>query len=209
MNFHVFFQSFYLCFFVLISVGPVFLTTANISMTKGYREGFFAILGCFCADTIFISLGAISAKAVVSAIPQQVLMFLTLFAGCFLLHIAYGFWHTDLNKIKVQKINKKSFAISIKMFVLTLSSPLSIIGYGAIFSQVIDSSLSTVSAILGGILASGFTHTLIVLTFSSIGKKISNKWLSILNKISALLIGCFAGLLLVKFCKELVGVFFQ
>ena len=209
MNFHVFFQSFYLCFFVLITVGPVFLTTANIAMTRGFRNGFFAILGCFCADAIFISLGAISAKAVVSAISQQVLMFLTLFAGCFLLHIAYGFWHTDLNKIKVQKINKTNFAISIKMFILTLSSPLSIIGYGAIFSQVIDSSLSTVSAILGGILASGFTHTLIVLTFSSIGKKISNKWLSILNKISALLIGCFAGLLLVKFCKELVGVFFQ
>ncbi len=208
MNFHVFFQSFYLCFFVLITVGPVFLTTANIAMTRGFRNGFFAILGCFCADAIFISLGAISAKAVVSAISQQVLMFLTLFAGCFLLHIAYGFWHTDLNKIKVQKINKTNFAISIKMFILTLSSPLSIIGYGAIFSQVIDSSLSTMSAILGGILASGFTHTLIVLTFGSIGKKISNKWLSILNKISALLIGCFAGLLLAKFCKELVGVFF-
>ena len=208
MNFHVFFQSFYLCFFVLITVGPVFLTTANIAMTRGFRNGFFAVLGCFCADAIFISLGAISAKAVVSAISQQVLMFLTLFAGCFLLHIAYGFWHTDLNKIKVQKINKTNFAISIKMFILTLSSPLSIIGYGAIFSQVIDSSLSTMSAILGGILASGFTHTLIVLTFGSIGKKISNKWLSILNKISALLIGCFAGLLLAKFCKELVGVFF-
>ena len=204
MNIHVFFQSFYLCFFVLISVGPVFLTTANISITKGYREGFFAILGCFCADAIFISLGAISAKAVVSAIPQQVLMFLTLFAGCFLSKIAYSFWKTDISKIKAQKLNKTNFALSIKMFLLTLSSPLSIIGYGAIFSQVIDGGSSTISAIFGGVLAAGFTHTLIVLTFGSIGKKINNKFLSVLNKFSALWIAGFSCLLIYKFFKDLL-----
>ncbi|MBQ7552314.1 MAG: LysE family transporter [Rickettsiales bacterium] len=204
MNIHVFFQSFYLCFFVLISVGPVFLTTANISMTRGCKNGFFAALGCCLADVIFISLGAISAKAIVSAIPQSVLMFLTLFAGCFLLKIAYSFWQTDVNKLKAQKIKQKNFAISIKMFLLTFSSPLSIIGYGAIFSQIINTNTSSLSAIFGGIFASLSAHSLIVLTFGGIGKKINNKLLSILNKISALWIAGFACLLIVKFCKDLL-----
>lgn len=206
MSWHVFFQSFYLCFFVLISVGPVFLTTANISMTRGYKNGLFAIFGCICADAIFISIGAISAKAVVSAIPQQVLMFLTLFAGCFLLKIAYGFWRTDIGKVKARKINKTNFAISLKMFLLTLSSPLSIVGYGAIFSQIIDTNSSSISAIFGGILAAVFTHSLIVFTFGSIGKRINSKLLSVLNKISALWIAGFACLLVIKFCKDVIHV---
>ena len=135
-------------------------------------------------------------------------MFLTLFAGCFLLKIAYGFWKTDISKIKAQKINKTNFAVSMKMFILTFSSPLSIIGYGAIFSQIIDCDASTISAVFGGALASFLTHSLIVMTFGTIGKKINNKILSLLNKISALWISCFAVVLIYKFCKELVGVFF-
>ena len=204
MNFSVFFQTFYLCFLVLISVGPVFITTANISMTRGYRAGFFCILGCVLADFVFITAGALCAKAVIALIPQSIIMLLSLFAGCFLLHIAYGFWKTDISKIKTQQINKKNIALSLKMFCLTLSSPMSIIGYGAIFSSVVDVSQSIISAILGGCCAACFTHTLIVLSFGTLGKKINTKILSILNRISAILISCFACLLIVNFVKELL-----
>ena len=204
MNFSVFFQTFYLCFLVLISVGPVFITTANISMTRGYRAGFFCILGCVLADFVFITAGALCAKAVIALIPQSIIMLLSLFAGCFLLHIAYGFWKTDISKIKTQQINKTNIALSLKMFCLTLSSPMSIIGYGAIFSSVVDVSQSIISAILGGCCAACFTHTLIVLSFGTIGKKINTKILSILNRISAILISCFACLLIVNFVKELL-----
>ena len=207
MNFSVFFQTFYLCFLVLISVGPVFITTANLSMTRGYKVGFFCILGCVLADFIFITAGALCAKAVIALIPQSVIMFLSLFAGCFLLHIAYGFWKTDISKIKTQKINKTNFALSLKMFCLTLSSPLSIIGYGAIFSSVVDVSKSMLSAILGGCCAACFTHTLIVVCFGTLGKKINTKILSILNKISAILISCFASLLVFNFVKTLINTF--
>lgn len=171
-------------------------------MTKGYRNGFFAILGCFLADAVFITLGAISAKAVVSAIPVAILTFLTLFAGCFLAKIAYGFYKTDVSKIRIQQMNKINVAVTLKMFILTFSSPLSIIGYGAIFSQVIDSETSIVSTISGGLFASMTTHSLIVCTFASIGKRINSKLLSILNKISALWIGGFSCLLLLKFLRE-------
>ena len=205
MNFSVFFQTFYLCFLVLISVGPVFITTANLSMTRGYKTGFFCILGCVLADFIFIIAGALCAKAVIALIPNSVIMVLSLLAGGFLLHIAYGFWKTDISKIKTEKINKKSFALSLKMFCLTLSSPLSIIGYGAIFSSVVDVNTAMMSAILGGCCAACFTHTLIVLFFGTLGKKINVKILSILNRVSAILISCFAMLLVFNFVKTLFG----
>ena len=208
MNLYVFIQSFYLCFLVLISVGPVFLTTANISMVRGYKNGFFAILGCIIADAIFITSGAIAAKAIVSSIPNVLLMFLSLCAGSYLLKIAYGFWKTDVSAVKTQEVNKTNFALSLKMFLLTFSSPLSIIGYGTIFSQIINSESSIFSAIFGGISAACFTHCLIVITFATIGKKINIKILSILNKMSAILISCFALLLLFNFCKNLISLIF-
>ncbi len=202
MNFSVFLQSFSLCFLVLISVGPVFLTTANIAMTRGYKNGFFAIFGCIIADSVFITAGAIAAKTIVASIPQICLILLTLFAGCYLMKISYGFWKTDIEKIKTQKIKKTNFALTFKMFLLTFSSPLSIIGYGTIFSQIIDGNTSVASTILGGVCASCFTHSLIVSVFATIGKKVNYKILLILNKISALLIFGFSCSLLVKFCQS-------
>ena len=203
MNFHVFFQTFYLCFLVLISVGPVFVTTANLSMTRGYKTGLFCILGCFIGDCIFITLGAIAANAVVSAIPKVVLNGLTLVAACFLFHIAYVFFKTDVRNVKsLQLETKKNIFITLKMLLITLSSPFSIIGYGLIFSQVIDSSTSIVSTILGGICASFVTHNLIVGGFSFLGKKVSIKIMSVLNKLSAILISCFASVLVFNFIKS-------
>ena len=202
MSCSVFFQTFYLCFLVLITVGPVFITTANLSMTRGYKIGLFCIAGCILGDSIFITIGAIAAKAVVNAIPNVVLNILKIVAVCFLLHIAYGFWRTDISKIKTINVDtKKNIFITIKMLLLTLSSPLSIIGYSLIFSQIIDSSTTslTISAILGGICASIVAHNIIVGSFAFVGKKINIKLMSILNRISAILISCFAVMILVNF----------
>ena len=206
MNLHLFIKTFCLCFVVLISVGPVFLTTANIAMTRGYKAGFFCILGCIIGDIIFITTGALCANAVVSAIPKPVFMLLSLFAGLFLLHIAHGFWKTDLSKIKGKNLKQKDIALTIKMLCLTLSSPLSIVGYGAIFSSVIDASSSILSAILGGCTAAIFTHSLIAIGFGILGKKINMKILSILNKVSAGMICFYASLIIIKFIKELISV---
>ena len=204
MSIDIFLKSFYLCFLVLISVGPVFLTTANISMTRGCKEGFFAALGCISADILFIVAGAVSARAIVAMIPDIIMILLKLFAGSFLLYIAINFWRTDVKGIKARTIHRKNFALIFKMFCLTISSPISIIGYGAIFSQVIDSNTSLLSAIFGGIMASILTHSLIVCSFSTLGKKINDNILSFLNKFSALWIGGFAILLIVNFFKQVI-----
>lgn len=204
INFSVFWQTFYLCFLVLISVGPVFLTTANIAMTRGYKAGLFCILGCIFADFIFITLGVFCAKAVISALPKVLIMLLSLCAACYLLYIAFNFWKSDVSKLKSEKINKTGFSLSVKMACLTLSSPLSIAGYGAIFSSIIGSSEHTFSSLFGGYFAAIFTHILIMVSFATIGKKLNVKVLSILNKLSAILISGFAFLLIANFIKELI-----
>ena len=204
MSIDIFLKSFYLCFLVLISVGPVFLTTANISMTRGFKEGFFAVIGCISADILFIVAGAMSARAIVAMIPEVIMISLKLFAGSFLLYIAISFWRKNMKELKSRNIRRKNFALTFKMFCLTISSPISIIGYGAIFSQIIDSNNSLLSAIFGGIMASILVHSLIVCSFATLGKKINENILSFLNKFSALWIGSFAILLIVNFFKQII-----
>lgn len=204
-DFSIFIKTFWMVFLVVSSVGPAFITTANLSMTYGYKKGFIGILGCWTIDILYVSIGALALKAVANIVSKDIMTMMSLFASFFLIYIAYGFWKTDISKIKTQKINKTNFALSFKMFCLTLSSPLSIIGYGAIFSSIVDVSNSIVSAILGGCCAACFTHSLIVVSFATIGKKINTKILSILNKASAILISGFALLLVFNFVKTLVG----
>ena len=66
----IFLQTFYLVFLVLMSVGPGFLTIANIAMTRGYKTSACAVCGCIIGDCIYITIGAFCAKEIVNAIPE-------------------------------------------------------------------------------------------------------------------------------------------
>ncbi len=193
MNLYVFFQTFYLVFLILASVGPGFLTIANIAMTRGYKTSALAVCGCFLGDIILISLGAFFAKEAINKIPQNIMSFLLFFAIILLFYLAIKFLRTDISKLKAKKFDKNSgFSLAIILFCLKMSSPISIVGYGVIFTQVINTSNGLISACLGGYFASLTVNILMVSIFGTIGKKINVKILSFLNKSAAIFIMCFA-----------------
>lgn len=205
MSFSVFFTSFYLVFLVLASVGPGFLTIANISMTKGYKTSATAVCGCFLGDCILISLGAICAKQVVDNIPQIALTILGFVAVAFLLYLSVRFWKTDISNIKIKKLNKKDgISLAISLFCLKMSSPISIGGYGIIFSTILTSKNYILSAIFGGIFASIVVNALMVSIFGTIGRKINSNILRTISKISSIFIGGFAVCLLVNIIKGMI-----
>ena len=205
MSFSVFFTSFYLVFLVLISVGPGFLTIANISMTRGYKTSAVAVFGCFLGDCILISLGAICAKQVVDNIPQIALTILGVVAVIFLLYLSIKFWKIDISNIKVKKLNKKDgISLAISLFCLKMSSPISIGGYGIIFSTILTSKNYILSAIFGGIFASFVVNVLMVLVFGTLGKKINGNILIKISKVSSVFIGGFAVCLLINIIKGMI-----
>ena len=200
-----FLKSFYLVFLVLASVGPGFLTIANIAMTKGYKTSAVAVCGCFLGDCILISLGAICAKNVVDNIPQTALTILGFVAVFFLLYLSVRFWRINTGKLKAKTFSKTDgFSLAITLFCLKMSSPISIGCYGIIFSTILTSNHYVLSAIVGGIFASIVVNTLMVSIFGTIGKKININILRTISKISSIFIGGFAVCLLVNIIKGII-----
>ena len=201
MLFSVFIQSLIATFLVIASVGPVFLTTANIAMTQGYKSGLYAIFGCIIGDIIFITIACFATNVVVSFMPQYIVIILMLCAGTLLIKIAYAFWRKDIKNINALKINKENIYLSIKMLFLTLSSPLSIIGYSVVFTAIVAKSDAILQPMSGGYCGVFLAHFAIVAIFGIIGKKINSKALFILNKLSACLIAFYAILIFIKAIK--------
>ena len=203
-DFSIFIKTFWMVFLVVSSVGPAFITTANLSMTYGYKKGFIGILGCWTIDILYVSIGALALKAVANIVSKDIMTMMSLFASFFLIYIAYGFWKTDISKIKSQTTKKDNVKIYLKMLCLAASSPLAILGYGAIFSSFISADNNLLSVLLGGYLGTIISHSCIVLFFATLGKKIKDKFLVILNKVSAGIITCFAIGLIINFIKTFI-----
>ena len=207
MDIAVFIQIFIPVVLLMLSVGPVFITIANISMLHGYRQGFFVAIATFLGNVVYITIGALAANEFISMIPKPIMMFLPIIGACFLLNLAHSFWKKDISKIKDINVNKFDMAILVKMFCLTLSSPVAIIGYGVIFTSIatnIHSSL--LSALLGGYCGAIAGKILIITFFGTLGKKISKQILNIINKVSACLLCCYALLLTGKVIKEFISL---
>ena len=71
MNFAIFTQIFIPVIILMLSAGPVFITIANISMLHGYKQGFFVAMATFLGNAIYITLGAVVAKEIISIIPNE------------------------------------------------------------------------------------------------------------------------------------------
>ena len=198
-----FFQIFYPVFLVVIAVGPGFITIANTSMNYGFKKGMVAVFGGWCVDITYITIGAFAIKIILDSLSENFISYMSLFASAFLLYISYSFWKIDVNKIKSFNLKKNSISIFTKMLILGFSSPIAIVGYSAIFSTVSNDNTLMLPKLLGGYCAALFGHSCVVILFSTIGKKINNNILIILNKISAFLIACFAFMLIFNFIKYL------
>ncbi len=203
MDLSVFCQSFNFVFLILIAVGPGFLTIANIAITRGYKTSAVAVCGCFLGDCILISLGVFFAQKAITIIPKEILICLSFVAVFLLYYLSFKFITTDVYSLKTKILDKKNgIALSISLFCLKMSSPICIIGYSIVFTQLIKTSNAYMSACFGGYSASIVANIIMVSVFGTIGRKINVKALSILNKISAIFIGCFATFLFFQALKE-------
>lgn len=207
MDFGIFCKTFYLVFLVLIAVGPGFLTIANIAMTRGLKTSAVAVCGCFLGDCIYMVLGALCAKEIVAAIPQSLSLVLSIVAICLLLYLAYSFYKVDIKTLKAREFSKKSgLSLAVSLFCLKMTSPICMVGYSIIFTQVIatNTTSNVLSAILGGCTASFVENIFMITTFSTVGKKMKTGILSMINKFSAVFIACFALFLVAKLVLSLV-----
>ena len=211
----VFLTIFYPIFLTSIAVGPVFITIANISIISGVKNGLFSVIGVIIGNITYTTIGVLTAQQVISAIPDKVMLFVSFFATLFLIYIAVGFWRRDLSNIDDDKLFKPSLQLVLKMFTVTLSSPLAIAGYVTTFltfANVVKQSL--LFSWLGAVSATLVVYPAIALFFGFLGgkfkkmkKEASIRYFTILNRSSSVLLAGFASITLFKFVKTIIIMF--
>ena len=215
MNFLVFWTLFYPIFLTSIAVGPVFITTANISITYGMKNGLFAVIGVAFGNILYMFIGALTAQSLIVAIPDNVMIFVSFLATLFLIYIAIGFWRKNISNVEKTKAFKPNFKTIVKMFTITLSSPVVIAGYSITFLTFASFvRKSFFSAISGGVIAAIIAYSLIAIVFGLLGKKIRKlqkekylKLLVILNKTASVLLLGFASITLFNFFRTIFLMF--
>ena len=217
MNFSVFLTLFYPIFLTSIAVGPVFITTANISITYGLKNGLFSVVGVAFGNILYMFIGALTAQSLIVAIPDKVMLFVSFLATLFLIYIAIGFWRKTITNIEKTKAFKQNFKTILKMFTITLSSPIVIAGYSITFLTFASAvRKSFFSAIFGGITSAIIAYSLIAVVFGLLGKKIKKlqkekylKLLVIFNKTASVLLLGFASITLFNFFRTIFLMFIK
>lgn len=207
----IFLTVFIPVFIVVIYPGPCMLSYANIAMNYGYKKGYAGVFGCYTIEIIYWLIGVFALGTAQSFLPDVLIKILGLFAGLFLLYIAFDFYKTDTSKLHIRDIKNNSRVIYLKFLLLTLSNPIAIVGYASIYIGVNDVANNITTILISSALASISAHSVVVLLASSIGKIIlqrkqkGEKIMRVINIVSAVCIAFYA---IVKILAPTIKSFF-
>ena len=194
----IFLKIFIPVFIVVIYPGPCVLSYGNIAMNYGYKKGYACVLGCYTVELFYWLVGIFALNTAQSLLPETAVNVITIFAGLFLMYIAYDFFRTDVSKLDVSNIKNKSISLYAKFLLLTLSNPIAIVGYAGIYIGIENIKEHIFVVLLTSTLASWTAHSIVVLCSGTIGKFVlknknsGTKIMRIVNIVSALCISGYA-----------------
>jgi len=170
-----------------IAIGPVFFFILNISLQRTMVDGLFAVIAVTLVDYIFITLAVLGVgkllekpkiKLILGIISSIVLI---LFGVIMILSIT----QTDMNHLANTYIESNYTASFISTFLLTISSPLTIVFWTSLFAaRAIEKGYTKKQLLFFGIAAGSATFVFLgfsVALFSIVGDSIPILLLRILN----------------------------
>lgn len=173
-----------------VQVGPIALLCLDRSLNGGYRRGFAVALGASIADAIYalialFGLAALGTWAQTIALPMQI------GGGLLLLWLAWGAWkNRNRARMAADVPNETSFlGETLTVMALTLSSPLTVIYFGGLFSSLggLEAGLFERFALAGGLVAStGGTLVVLVFVADWLRPRLSPPRMALLNGLAAL-----------------------
>jgi len=193
----IFLKIFVPVFIVVIYPGPCVLSYGNIAMNYGYKKGYAGVLGCFTVEFIYWLICIFALNSAKSALSPFATNLLAIFAGLFLMYMAYDFLRTDTSKLNVPNIKNNSLAIYLKFLLITASNPIAIIGYAGIYMAIDNIKEHAVAILISSVVASLTAHSIVVLCSGTLGKvllksKSNGKIFRIINILSAICISGYA-----------------
>lgn len=194
MDFIIFIKAIIIGVAVSAPMGPVAVLSLQRMLSKNILVGYLAALGAVFADLFYATIAGFSISYVVDFLTGKQ-FYIRSIGGIMLIVLGTTvFFSNTVKQVRNQSISKsKIFGDFISAFFLTLSNPITLIFFGAVFAGILpeDERMSAyyTSIIIGGVFV-GANIWWLTLAFlvSRFRPKIKLRYLYWINKVSGVLI---------------------
>lgn len=189
-------------FSIAVPVGPISLLCIERTLVKGRLTGLVSGLGAATADAVYGSIGILGITAI-SAILINQIFWIRLIGGLFLLYLGTKIFLSQPTAKNGEKEKNNLAENYISTLLLTLTNPMTILSFAAIFagiSNLADSGnlLSGILFVAGVFLGSALWWLILSSTIGIIRKELSKEAATLINKASGLLIIGFGIIVLIQ-----------
>lgn len=186
---------------VAAPVGPVNVICIQRAMRKGALEGFLVGLGAALGDTLFGAVAAFGLSSV-SDMLMTIERWLALGGAVILLVMGIITWRSHPHLTDPVPRTRDTIHGAIATFALTISNPLTALGFIALFTSVgftrTDSTGDAATIVAGVFIGSALWWLVISRIAQMVRGRLSDDHLTMINRGSAILIWGFAAWALVK-----------
>lgn len=183
-------------------IGPVNIICIRRAMTKGPMNGYFVGQGAAVADGVFGALAAFGLTGMTRLINNYNGM-IQVIGAVALIVIGVRLWLSHPHVDEVEDTFNDRLKAAIGTFLLTMTNPLTILGFVAIFVGLgfgdMGDNLLNAALISAGIwLGSSLWWGIVSFGSARLSKKLSDQHLENINKVSAVILFVFALLALLR-----------
>lgn len=196
MDLTFFVKGMLLGFSIAAPVGPIGILCIRRTLQYGRFSGLFSGLGAATADTLYGLIAAFSLTLVSDFLEAQH-FYLHLLGGLFLLFLGGRTFFAATEEVTPDRVSHRSLISDfISTFFLTLSNPLTIFSFVAVFAGLglvnVSEKLTDAAVLVSGIFLGASTWWLILcegLTFFR--KRVSQKTMAWINRTAGMIIVAF------------------
>ena len=196
MDFSFFIRGLLIGLSIAATVGPMSILCIQRTLNKGQLYGFVSGLGIATADGVYGSIAAFGLTIITNFLIHEQI-WIRLIGGLFLVYLGVKTILTNPPEIAAVNMKTNSYpGAYTTTFLLTLTNPLTILSFAAIFAGIgvgsASKSFFSATAVVLGVF-SGSTLWWIILTsgISLLRKKMNSQWLLWINRISGAMITLF------------------
>jgi threonine/homoserine/homoserine lactone efflux protein len=183
-------------FSVAAPVGPIGILCIRRTLYFGRLSGFFSGLGAAVADTLYGAIAAFGVTVVSDTLLASHFWF-RLFGGAFLILLGGKIFFSKTSEISISKVSHKTLISDFaSTFALTITNPLTILSFVAVFaalglSDVSDDIDNSVRLLAGIFLGSSLWWLFLSEGVTFFRKKISQKVMVWINRSAGAMISAF------------------
>lgn len=195
MEYHFLVKGIILGFSIAAPVGPIGILCIRRTLQYGRLSGFFSGLGAAVADTLYGAIAAFG-LSVISNFLLETQTWLRILGGLFLVLLGLRTFFAKATETVTKVSHKTIFTDFISTFFLTMTNPMTILSYIAIFASLGLSGighmhLDAMTLIIGVFLGSAFWWLILSEGITLFKKKINLSIMQSINRVAGSIIILF------------------